>query len=145
MLDKIKSRLEWLRTKAPDAIGAMLCLEALEGDAEERSFWLQCQTQTWMRNMHGTLHGGICATIADQAMGSVGICYAPGEGITPTIDLHVNYHRPLIPGEGVRIHVRVVSVTKTLIHTTSELYRESQPDKVCITAGATYFYKPTAG
>ena len=45
-------------------------------------------------------------------------------------------------GKEVLIRVRLVSVTRTLIHTTAELYRMDQPDKVCITANATYFFKP---
>lgn len=53
----------------------------------------------------------------------------------------MNYHRPLIPGEDVLIRVKVVSATKTLIRTVSELYRDNVPEKVCITASATYFYK----
>lgn len=142
MMEVLKQRLSQLQTLAPDAMGAVLKLEALEADGEKREFLLRGSTDKWMRNMHGTLHGGICATIADQAMGTAAYCYIPGAGITPTIDLKVNYHRPLIPGENVLIRVRVIAVTKSLIHTAAELYRESQPEKICITAGATYFYKP---
>ena len=59
----------------------------------------------------------------------------------PAIELSLNYHRPLIPGENVLIRVRPVSATRTLVSVQSELYRESQPDKLCTSAKATYFYK----
>ena len=66
----------------------------------------------------------------------------PGEGIAPTIDLQVSYHRPLIPGEDVLIRVKVVSVTKSLMYLSSEACQASRPDRICITSTATFFYKP---
>lgn len=142
MINELKKWLDRLHQVAPDSAGDILGLQALEYDDTRKEYLLSCQSQLWMRNAHGTLHGGLCATIADQAMGSVACCYKQGEGILPAIELHLNYHRPLIPGKEVLIRVRLVSVTRTLIHTTAELYRMDQPDKVCITANATYFFKP---
>lgn len=142
MLEQIAARFEQLHRVIPDSLGDLLRLEALDYAQERKEFLLRCRTELWMRNAHGTLHGGMCATIADQAMGSAAYCVKPGEGIAPAIELHVNYHRPLIPGEDVDIRVRIISVTRTLIHTTAELYRRSAPEKICCTACATYFYKP---
>ena len=142
MIEQVKMWLARLHEVAPGSIGDQLELEVLSYDGQRNECLLRCRTRTWMRNAHGTLHGGICATIADQAMGSVACCFKQGDGILPAIELHTNYHRPLLPGEGVLIRVRVVSVTKTLIHMASELYRQSAPEKLCITSSATYFYKP---
>lgn len=130
MTEEVKARLELLHRVAPDSIGDQLRLEVLECEGD--TYLLRGKTQAWMRNAHGVLHGG---------MGAVAYCYKAGEGIAPTIEMHVNYHRPLILGEDVLIRVKVVSATKTLIRTVSELYRDSVPEKVCITASATYFYK----
>ena len=141
MIEQVKLWLQRLHEVAPGSIGDRLCLEVLQYDEQRKEFLLRSRSEEWMRNAHGTLHGGICATIADQAMGSVACCFKQGEGIIPAIELHTNYHRPLIPGEGVLIRVRVVSVTKTLIHMSCELYREGAPEKLCITSSATYFYK----
>ena len=141
MLEKLMKRLALLHEVAPGSVGDQLVLEPLEYDDEKKEFLMRCPTTGWMRNAQGTLHGGMCATIADQAMGSVAYCYKRGEGILPAIELSLNYHRPLIPGENVIIRVRPVSVTRTLIHVQAEMYRESQPDKLCSSARAPYFYK----
>ena len=143
MLEELMKWLARLHEVAPGSAGDRLHLEALEYNDEKKEFLLRCPTENWMCNAHKTLHGGICATIADQAMGSVACCYKRGEGILPAIELNLNYHRPLIPGENVLLRVRPMSVTRTLIHVHAELYRQSQPDKLCITARATYFYKET--
>lgn len=142
MIEQVKLRMKQLHQVAPESIGDLLHLEPLGYDPQRQEYLLHCETQPWMRNAHGTLHGGMCATVADQAMGVLAYCVKPGEGITPAIELHLNYHRPLIPGENVLARVRVLSVTKTLIHTAAELYRESAPDKLCISSNATYYYKP---
>lgn len=143
MIKELEKWLVRLHEVAPGSAGDQLAIEALAYDAHNKEFLLRSRSELWMRNAHGTLHGGLCATIADQAMGSVACCYKQGEGILPAIELSLNYHRPLIPGENVIIRVRPMSVTRTLIHVQAEMYRESQPDKLCSSARATYFYKET--
>ena len=141
MIEQLQFWLNRLHEVAPDSAGDILGLEVLDYNEQTEEFLMRGRTQAWMRNAHGTLHGGICATMADQAMGSVACCYKRGEGILPAIELSLNYHRPLMPGENVLIRVRPLSVTRTLISTTAELYQESQPEKICTSARATYFYK----
>lgn len=112
-------------------------------DPEAGEYTLSCKTFEWMRNFQGTLHGGLCATVVDQAMGFIAYCVKPGEGISPTVQLQVNYHRPLIPGEDVLVRVRVVSVSKRLMHLSAEASLASAPEKICITSTGMYFYKET--
>lgn len=145
MIEQVKMWLDRLHEVAPGSVGDQLGLEILDYDREKKEYLLRSRSELWMRNAHGTLHGGMCATIADQAMGSVACCFKQGEGIIPAIELHLNYHRPLLPGQGVLIRVRKVAVTRTLIHMAAELYRESEPEKLCISSSATYFYKPAEG
>ena len=140
--DKLRVRLEQLHTLAPGSIGDQLMLELAECDADAGIYTMRCQTQFWMRNIAGTLHGGMCATLVDQAMGCVAFCAKPGEGIAPTIEMNVNYHRPLIPGEDAIIRVRLQSVTKHLIHLASEVYSVKNPDKLCLASTAVYYFKP---
>lgn len=114
---------------------------------------LQLQLQSWddnsvtflarttdrMRNIGGVLHGGAAALLLDEAMGCTANSLYPSEGIAPTVQMQINYHRPVTPGETVRICVRIVSATRHLICTGAELAAVSAPDKVCISANATYY------
>ena len=139
----LRARLQMLHDAGAGTIGDMLGLELMDYCADRAEFTLRGVTALWMRNLAGTLHGGMCATIVDQAMGCVAYCAKPGEGIAPTVQLQVLYHRPLIPGEDVLIRIRVICVTKSLIQLTSEVSLASASDKLCLSANATYFYKPT--
>lgn len=140
----IRARIAELHEIAPGSIGDQMHYELLGSDQQQGIYHLRCNTLKWMRNGPGTLHGGMCATVVDQAMGFVAYCIKPGAGIAPTVQMQVTYHRPLIPGERVLVDVRVISVTKSLMHLSAEAFLETSPEKVCLTASATYFYKPSA-
>ena len=140
--DIVKNRLAAIHTMAPGSIGSQMEYELLSCSPETGCFTMRCKTAQWMRNIPGTLHGGICATVMDQAMGFIAYCIKPGEGIAPTVELNVHYHRSLIPGEDVIVKVEVMSVTKSLMHLTSQAFQASHPDKLCLSATAINFYKP---
>ena len=138
---KLRTRLDDLHSKGPGTIGDMLQLELVDVQSERGIYTMRGKTAAWMRNIAGTLHGGMCATLIDQAMGCVAFSAKPGEGIAPTIEMNVSYHRPLTPGEDVLIHVRLVSPGKRMIHLAAEAYEYNAPDKLCISATGIYFYK----
>lgn len=142
MEQRLRNRIAELHTVAPGSIGDVLRFELESCDEEKKEYVLRCITQSWMRNAAGTLHGGMCATLVDQAMGFVSYCLMPGPGVIPTIELQVSYHRPLIPGEDVLIRIREVAVTRSLVSLAAEAVLESAPEKLCISSSATYFYKP---
>ena len=139
----IRQRLEQIHTLAENTVGDMLRLELVTCDDEKREYTFLSRTDHWMRNIAGTLHGGMCATIVDQTMGLVAYCAKPGEGIAPTIEFQLSYHRPLIPGEVVLVRVRILSVTRSLIRLTSEAALASSPERICLTSSGTYFFKET--
>ena len=134
-------RLEQLHTDGAGTIGDMLELELLGCNTLDGEILMTCKTGPWMRNLAGTLHGGMCATVVDQAMGCVAYCAKPGEGLAPTVQLQVSYHRPLIPGEDVLIRIQVVSVSRSLIHLSCEAMLASRPEKLCLSGSAVYFFK----
>lgn len=142
MAEAVRERIAQLHEIAPDSIGDRMDYRLLDWNRERGEFTLQCRTFDWMRNGPGTLHGGMCATVVDQAMGFIAFCIKPGEGIAPTIQMQTVYHRPLIPGKVVLVRVRVVSVTRRLMNLSAEAWQQDCPEKVCLTASGTYFYKP---
>lgn len=142
MLESIRERIQELHVVAPGSIGDQMEYELCSCSGGGREYLFRCRTFAWMRNGPGTLHGGMCATIVDQAMGFVAYCIKPGEGIAPTVQMQVEYHRPLFPGKDVLVRVRVVAAGRTLMHLSAEVYREEQPEKLCLSATAIYFYQP---
>ena len=137
----VRDRLAAIHTLAPGSIGAQMNYELLDCNVAAGEYTLLCRTFDWMRNIPGTLHGGMCATVVDQAMGFIAHCVKRGAGTAPTIEMSVSYHRPLVPGENVVTKIKVVSVTRSLMRLSCEAFQVGEPDKVCLTATATYFNK----
>ena len=138
--EKVRIRIAQAESSAPGSIAEMLSFQFVS--CEDDEIVMTCQTMPWMRNPAGTLHGGLGATILDQAMGFVAYCLKAGEGTAPAVHLSVDYHRPLRPGERVKVTVRVVSVTRNLMNLTAEACQESHPEKICLSGSGVYFFKP---
>lgn len=140
----IRDRIAQVNETIPNSIGAMMDYRLVSCDPEKGDYTLTCRTFEWMRNYAGTLHGGMCATVLDQAMGFISYCLKAGEGTAPTVQLEVDYHRPLIPGEEVLVKIHVISITKSLMNLTAEAMHASNPEKVCLSGSGIYFFKPAA-
>ena len=138
----LRRRIAQVSELAPDSIGDILHFSLLECDPEAGDYLLSCRTEGWMRNVAGTLHGGLCAAVLDQAMGLIPYCLRTDAGIAPTVQLSVNYHRPLIPGQEVLVKVHAVSVTKSLISLSAEAWQKENPQKLCLSGTGLYFWKP---
>jgi len=130
-----------IHEKCPGSIGDMLDFRVISCNEEKDDYVLECRTEPWMCNHYGTLHGGICATILDQAMGMICFCMKRGVGVCTTVQLEADYHRPVVAGESIIVKVHVISVTRSLINMTAELVQPSKPDKISVSGSAIFFYK----
>lgn len=137
----LNAYIEHIHSKFKGSIGDMLDFRVISCDEEKDDYVLECRSETWMCNHYGTLHGGICATILDQAMGMICCCMKRGVGICTTVQLEADYHRPVMTGESIIVRVHVISVTRSLINMTAELVQPSKPDKISVSGSAIFFYK----
>lgn len=139
LAEKVRRRIAQVDANNPGSIAEMLRFEVVGEDKGD--IVMTCGTMPWMRNSAGTLHGGLCATILDQAMGFVSCCLKEGNDIAPTVQMSISYHRPLHPGEQVIVKVHVVSVTHSLMNLTAEASQASCPEKICLSGSGMYFVK----
>lgn len=142
--ETVRRRIQEVDEAVPGSIGAQMDYQVLSWDGDAQALTMTCRTFPWMRNFAGTLHGGMCATILDQAMGFVSYCLKREEGTAPTVELNVDYHRPITPGQSVTVRVYVVSVTRSLIRLRAEAWQGSAPAKLCLSGAGIYFQKPAA-
>ena len=131
-----------LHEHAPDSIGDLLRFQVGPCSPEAGEYSFLASTQDWMQNAFGSLHGGIITTILDQGMGMLATCLMEGTAITPTVQMNVTYHRPLMPGDGVLLNIHVETMTRTLIHMRAEATKEAQPDRLCVSATGMFYIKP---
>lgn len=137
----LRKYVEVMHEKFSGTIAEMLKFDVVSCDDVHETYVLKCKTAPWMCNHYGTLHGGICATIMDQAMGMVCSCLKKGFGTCTTVQLESDYHRPMPAGDDILVQVHVMSVTKSLINMTCELIHPSKPDKFSVTGSAIFFFR----
>jgi len=74
---------------------------------------ITCHVKPELLNAAGVLHGGVTATLADAAVGIATTRHYRGRPIT-TVELKVNYFRPLEPDSVVYARARLVRTGSTL-------------------------------
>lgn len=137
--ERIGNRMAWIQGSAKDTVGGALQLKLLRWQEETSEYVFRAATTDWMRNVIGTLHGGSCAIMVDQAMGCVANCLYEDQVHAPTSQLQLNFHRPMLAGEFFLIKVRLVSVSRSMIHLSAEVYAEKAPEKLCASASSIFF------
>jgi uncharacterized protein (TIGR00369 family) len=98
--------LQVLEAMQSGAIEAPGVIRTLGGGIDELAagrvvFWLDPDDRH--TNPMGTTHGGILATFLDSAMGCAVFSALPAGRAYTTLELKVNFVRPVLPGSG-RIH-----------------------------------------
>ncbi|MBE7544049.1 MAG: PaaI family thioesterase [Bryobacteraceae bacterium] len=73
-----------------------------------------------VHNILGTLHGGATATLIDAAVGVAIIGHFGGQRQTTTVDMKLNYLRPVAAGK-VRARSRFIKLGKTLVVSSCEV------------------------
>jgi acyl-CoA thioesterase len=74
---------------------------------------IQCRIRPELLNSHGSLHGGVTASIADAAVGTALHRHFDGSRRLTTIELKVNYFRPVTEGR-LLARSRLVRVGSTI-------------------------------
>ena len=137
----LRKYIEVLRSNYSGTIADMLRFEVVSCDEENDNYVLSCKTEPWMCNHYGTLHGGLCATILDQAMGMVCSCIKKGYGTCTTVQLESDYHRPIPAGDDILVQVHVMSITRVLINLTAEIIHPDKPNKYAVTGSGIFFFR----
>ena len=133
--------IERIAQRNPGTIAEMLKFNVISCDEEKDDYVFSCKTEPWMCNHYRTLHGGICATILDQAMGMVCCCLKKGFGVCTTVQLESDYHRPIPAGDDILVQVHVMSVTRVLLNLTAEIIHPDKPNKYAVTGSGIFFFR----
>lgn len=132
---RVEQQLE--RRRQREDINQMVDLRLVHCDILERSVELTHSMSDWETNVYGTMHGGLIALVLDAAMANT--CRAwTGDQATPTLDIHVNFIRPVRQGALVHAKAWVIRAGRSTVQLRSELWTDT-PDHTCATADAIFF------
>lgn len=88
-------------------------------DYDEQSITIGFLTQKWQINERGGIHGGAITGMFDTALGAAANFIA-GKGEATTVEMIVNFLRPLELGQTCQIKVLIVKTGRKLIRLRAE-------------------------
>ena len=90
-------------------------------DIQAGTIEVQFEARPEFTNPAGFIQGGFLAAMLDDTLGPAAFAMTGGRQITTTIDLHVHYLRPVLPGP-ITTRGGVVNLGKTIAFLTGELF-----------------------
>ena len=90
------------------------------------------------KQMHGVVHGGILASLADTTAAIAAYTTVPNGTEIATVELKINYLEP-VPSGRIKADARVLRTGRNFVVTECEIYNESgvMAAKALLTFGAT--------
>jgi len=112
-------------------------LDFVSCSEEEKTLELALTVSFDLLNHSGIMHGGMCATVFDVAMGFTTNMFSEAEKEV-TVELQTSYLRP-IP-EGIRLHVRCYAqmIGRSISHIRCEAFDEKNPGRILAAGTAVY-------
>ena len=139
MEQRVRQMLEATRHPEKDNIEDWMGLQLVSCDPEAGEYLVRGKTAGWMRNAVNQVHGGISTAFLDQAMGCVCHCQKESAEVAPTIEMNLSFHRPVLIDSTILMNIRILSVTRHLICMSGQIAMEDAPDKICVSATATFY------
>ena len=134
MEETVRSELA-VRGEKGGEICSMLVLEFAGCDAAKGELTLRNTAPASGANPAGNLHGGIITWLMDSAMGLLSRGYT-GYERTVTMDIHVNFLRPVHIGDEIMITGRITHCGRQIINVCSEAVVD---DRICATADGIFY------
>jgi uncharacterized protein (TIGR00369 family) len=108
--------------------------ETTEGEAR-----VELPCSKWLSTSAGTIQGGFTAMLAESAMGAAAFSTVEAGTALASLDLKVNYLRPVFPdGEPIVAKARVIHRGRTLAVTTVEI-TNSEGKQVALATGSSMY------
>ncbi|MCM2276878.1 MAG: PaaI family thioesterase [Oligoflexia bacterium] len=122
----------------PDEFGRALGYRVASVDREK----LLAMTELRIRKAHlslaGRVHGGVVSAFLDAACGAAVFSTMGPRDYASTVELKVNYLKPLFLGDRLRAETRVVFRGKKLCVVHGLVYRNEEPEPVSMATGTFY-------
>ena len=116
-----------------------LAPRVVSSDAQRLQMEFAFDVFPWMSNAAGVVHGGVLATIMDNAMGLT--CHSLAGVNAPTISMTLNYARPVPPSATVHVRARIAVFGRTSAQVSAELFLPEEPDRVLVFGTGVYYTK----
>ncbi len=123
LTEKIQELSQLLESEYAKSLDGMMRPKFEEGNDETREYTISFPIAEWQMNVFGIMHGGICATSFDIAMGIVCSAIADDKRVL-TVDMFINYISPLEGGDRFEVTVKILRAGRKFIRLEAEGYSQ---------------------
>lgn len=116
----------------PDRYGKLIGYKLVKQDRKRRTAILSLTLSDRHLSVAGRVHGGVISGFFDSACGAAAFTTIGPKDFASTVELKVNYFRPLEKGDELRCVARVVFRGKRLCSILAELFRNKEKDPVAL-------------
>ena len=121
----------------PDHFGVLLGYEVKVFDREQREAKIYLKARTEHLSPAKKVHGGVISALLDYACGVATCTTLADDELCSTVEIKVNYFRPVNLGDELEATARVAFRGKKLCGLTALLHRTGDPEPVAM-ASATF-------
>ena len=121
----------------PDHFGQWLGYHVIEIDSTKQTAWVGLKIREDHLSSARRVHGGVIAAFLDFAFGCAVFGTLGPKDFCSTVEIKVNYLKPLDLGDDLKAHTQIVYRGKRLCVLQGFLYRNEQKDPVAM-ATATF-------
>lgn len=128
----------------PDRYGELLGFSVEKMNRARKEAVLTLKLDERHLSPAGRVHGGVVSGFFDTACGAAIFTTIEKGDFASTVELKVNYFRPLEKGDKLRCHAKVVFLGRKLRAVQAFLYRNKEKDPVAMASG-TFYIVPGKG
>lgn len=124
--------------EAPDTFSGQMQPHLVECDEKAKSLVFSFETDSWMRNPGGAVHGGVIAEAISMTVNALAWYYA-GMKQNPAISIQLSYPRPAIIGEKIFVRATAIHAGKNMAYVGALAWQKDREDKPFATGTGVHY------
>ena len=124
--------------ESPNTFSGQMQPELVECDEAGKSLVFAFETDDWMRNPGGAVHGGVIAEAISMTVNALAWYYA-GKKHNPAISLQLSYPRPAIVGKKIFVRATAIHAGKNMAYVGALAWQPGREDKPFATGTGVHY------
>lgn len=124
--------------EAPNTFSGQMQPEFVSCDEASKSMVFAFDTQDWMRNQGGAVHGGVIAEAISITINALAWYYA-GMRHNPVVSLQLSYPRPALMGQRMYVRATAIHAGKNMAYVGATAWQSDREDKPFATGTGVHY------
>ena len=124
--------------EAPDTFSGRMAPRLIECDEQAKTLVFGFDTDGWMRNPGGAVHGGVIAEAISMTVNALAWYYA-GKKHNPAISIQLSYPRPAMVGQPIFVRATAIHAGKNMAYVGALAWQGDREDKPFATGTGVHY------